>query len=96
MEQILASHPAVFGGGELTFVGDLVKKFAEWSGIDAPFPRGMADIGGSALSGAARWNLEQVALPAGVSQVRVVSLTTTTLDAATPSKVTVLGPGALL
>ena len=35
------------------------------------------------------------ALPAGVSQVIVVSFTTTTFVAATPSKVTVLVPGEL-
>ena len=44
VEQILSSHPAVHGGGELTFINDLVESAPEMLASDLPYPECMANI----------------------------------------------------
>ena len=49
VEQILASHPKVFGGGERYELGDLVQDMAGSNG--AEFPEAVADLSGEELRG---------------------------------------------
>jgi hypothetical protein len=44
-EQILASHPEVFGAGELSHVRNIATGIAEASGCQQPFPLGIPSIG---------------------------------------------------
>jgi len=53
IEQILATHPAVFAAGETLALGRLIDNFGEWSGTDAPYPQGIAHCTAAGLTMAA-------------------------------------------
>jgi tetratricopeptide (TPR) repeat protein len=44
IEQVLASHPQVFGGGELPFLPHLAADLRRWSRTARAFPHGIADL----------------------------------------------------
>ena len=44
IEQILASHPQVYGGGELPELGKLVSDLGAWSRTKLPYPEGVGEL----------------------------------------------------
>ena len=56
-EQILASHPAVFGAGERREIGDLAKRLPRNIRPERPYPECIAYLGAEALQGFARDHL---------------------------------------
>jgi len=44
VEQVLATHPQVFGGGELSILGDLAGDLNRWGRATKPFPHGVAEL----------------------------------------------------
>jgi hypothetical protein len=44
VEQVLATHPKVFGGGELSILSELVSDLRRWGRPTKPFPPGIAEL----------------------------------------------------
>jgi len=44
VEQVLASHPRVFGGGELTILAELAGDLKRWGRATKPFPPGIVEL----------------------------------------------------
>jgi tetratricopeptide (TPR) repeat protein len=84
VEQILASHPAVFGAGELRDLGASVALIAG----DTAYPAGIANVADSALESAAQRYLSRLRQLAGDAPLRVTDKM--------PTNFTELGLAALL
>ena len=69
IEQILASHPEVYGGGELRHIGETARAFESWSGGGRAYPEGIPQVADPAFEGAARHYLKQVGPLGGRSRV---------------------------
>ncbi len=57
-EQILATHPDVFGAGELAKVGEISAELGKWLGKNLPFPEVMKEINQDVLNKAAQEYLD--------------------------------------
>jgi len=60
IEQILASHPDVFGAGELRFIGDIAASFSPPLDKDSNYPTGIANLTQSDVDVLARRYIEPV------------------------------------
>ncbi len=68
VEQILASHPNVFGGGELTAINHLMTHFDRYAGVQA-FPEGAAAVTVSMLETLGANHLSHLAHLAHIAQL---------------------------
>lgn len=59
-EQILASHPAVFGAGELTGIAEIANSLAVIPGADVDYPQCLATVTGEKLDAMAKRYLERL------------------------------------
>ncbi len=73
VEQILASHPDVFGAGELKTVGETMLEIQHAIGNKAPFPDYLAHSTAELLEHAARRHLQRLAKLRGKQRGRLVS-----------------------
>ncbi len=60
VEQILASHPAVYGGGERTEIADLVDRLPRYVRPERPYPECIAHLGAEHLQELARDELARL------------------------------------
>jgi hypothetical protein len=65
VEQILASHPHVYGAGELTTIGDLAATLGRSTGSQHGYPRNVLNAGTEAIESCAAEYLRQIAALSG-------------------------------
>ncbi len=65
VEQILASHPAVFGGGELQDIPRIAASLAGWLKTDTPFPECVTSLTTEMCNGMARGYLDHLTALSG-------------------------------
>ena len=61
VEQILVSHPQVAGGGELTFMNDIVRELPSLLGVSAPYLQSLAALTAEVCDRASRYYLDRIA-----------------------------------
>lgn len=60
IEQIIASHPQVHGGGELSFISDISKNMPEQIGSSLPFPACISELTQDSINQLSQFYLSQI------------------------------------